>query len=55
MAEIRFSPDALEDLRQTKAYITDDLCNEKAAEHTIETILKNIRMLSGIPSEQDSK
>ena len=49
MAEIKFSPDALEDLRHTKAYISEDLCSETAAIHTIEKILKGIGILSAFP------
>ena len=49
MAEIKISPAALEDLRQTKEYISEELCSEAAAVHTVEKILKNIRMLSAFP------
>lgn len=49
MAEIKFSPEALDDLKQTKEYITDDLCSEAAAINTITKIMKNIRMLSDFP------
>ena len=49
MAEIKFSPEALNDLKQTKAYITDELCSEAAAINTIAKITKNIRMLSDFP------
>ena len=49
MADIKFSPDALEDLRQAKAYIAEDLCNEAAAANTVSKILKSIRMLSAFP------
>lgn len=50
MAEIRFSPEAINDLRETKAYITNELCNEQAAVSTIEKILQRIRMLSTFPA-----
>ena len=30
MAEIKFSPEAVKDLQQTKAYITDELLSEQA-------------------------
>ena len=43
MAEIRFSPEAITDLQQTKAYITEELCNEQVA------ITKRIRMLASFP------
>ena len=49
MAEIKFSPEALDDLKQTKEYITDDLCSEASAINTITKIMKNIRMLSDFP------
>ena len=49
MAEIRFSPDALEDLREIKSYITDDLQNETAAENTVRTIMDRIRQLIDFP------
>ena len=49
MAEIKFSPDALEDLRQTKAYITEELCSEQAAVNTIARITGRIRTLSEFP------
>lgn len=47
MAEIKFSPEAITDLQQTKAYITEELCNEQAAVNTIANITKRIRMLYG--------
>ena len=50
MAEIKFSPEAMSDLQQTKAYITEELCNEQAANSTIAKILKNIRMLESFPN-----
>ena len=31
MAKINFTPDALEDMKEIKAYITDELCSELAA------------------------
>ena len=49
MAEIIFSPDALADLKQTKTYITEDLCSEQAAINTISKIMKRIRMLADFP------
>lgn len=49
MAKINFSPDALDDLREIKAYITDELCNEIAAGNVIEKILKSIRRLEDFP------
>ncbi|MCI8506872.1 MAG: type II toxin-antitoxin system RelE/ParE family toxin [Lachnospiraceae bacterium] len=49
MAEIRFSPEAITDLQQTKAYITEELCNEQAAIGTVAKITKRIRMLASFP------
>lgn len=49
MNEIRFSPEAITDLQQTKAYITEELCNEQAAINTIANITKRIRMLADFP------
>lgn len=49
MAEIRFSPDALEDLREIKSYITDDLQNETAAENTIRKIMDRLQQLIDFP------
>ncbi len=49
MAEIRFSPDALSDLKQAKAYIAEELCSESAALLTIAKIIRRIRMLSEFP------
>lgn len=49
MAKINFTPDALEDMKGIKAYITDELCCEQSAINTIEKIMKQIRMLSDFP------
>ena len=49
MAEIKFSPEAITDLQQTKAYITEELCNEQAAVGTLAKITKRIRQLSDFP------
>ena len=49
MAEIMFSPEAVNDLQQTKAYISEELCNEQAAIHTLSNIMKHIRILSRFP------
>lgn len=50
MAEIKFSPEAISDLQQTKTYITNELCNEQAAVSTIAKITKKIRMLADFPA-----
>lgn len=49
MADISFSPKAVSDLQQTKAYITDELCNEQAAVNTIAKITGRIRKLAAFP------
>lgn len=49
MAKISFTPEALEDMNDIKAYITNELCSEKSAVKTVEKILKNIRRLSDFP------
>lgn len=49
MAKINFTPDALEDMKKIKAYITDELCSEQTAIDTIEKIIKRIRRLADFP------
>ena len=49
MAEIRFSSDALDDMRRTKAYIAEELCSQSAALETIRGIMDRIRTLSDFP------
>lgn len=49
MAEIKFTPAALDDLRGIKSYISDDLCNEISAKSTVQRILENIRRLESFP------
>ena len=49
MAEIKISSQAITDLQQTKAYITEELCNEQAAADTVARITKRIRQLSDFP------
>ena len=49
MTEIKFTPASMDDLREIKAYITDDLNNEIAAKNTISMILKKIRQLESFP------
>ena len=49
MAGINFTPDALEDLKKIKQYITDELCSEVAAIHTVGKITKRIRQLACFP------
>ena len=49
MTEIQFSPQAISDLQEVKAYITEELYNEQAAINTIAMIMKGIRMLVDFP------
>ncbi len=49
MAEIKFSPEAITELQQTKSCITEELCNEQAAVGTVAKITKRIRQLSDFP------
>lgn len=50
MADIKFSPEAINDLQQIKAYITDELCNEQAAVSTIAKIMEHINRLGTFPN-----
>lgn len=49
MAKINFTPDALEDMKEIKAYIAGELCSERSALNTIEKIIKRIRQLEDFP------
>lgn len=49
MYNIVFSSKAIKDLDETRAYITEELCNDQAAVKTVYKILKDIRMLSEFP------
>ena len=49
MAKINYSPAALEDLREIKSYISEELCSEPAAINTIEKIMKRIHQLADFP------
>ena len=49
MTKINFTPDALEDLKEIKAYITEELCNEESAIRTVGNITKRIRRLADSP------
>ena len=49
MVEINFSPDALEDIKEIKSYITDELCSEQSAINTVKKIMKRIRQLENFP------
>ena len=49
MTEIRFSPQAIDDLRETVAYITDELSNEQAAKNVVAKIIERIHVLADFP------
>ena len=49
MAEIKFSPEVLADLKEIKAYIENELLNEQAAADAIVDIVKHIRQLADFP------
>ena len=49
MTKINFTPDALEDMKEIKAYITDELCSEQSAIKTIENIMKRMRQHADFP------
>lgn len=49
MVKIDFTPDAVEDMMEIKAYITDELGSERSTIHTVEAIMKRIRRLSDFP------
>lgn len=49
MAEMKFSPEAISDLQQTKTYIIEELCDEQAVISTVAKITKRIRMLADFP------
>ena len=54
MYKISFSPEAVDDLKEMKQYIKDELCNEQAAKNTVAKILKKIKLLSDFPESGSS-
>ena len=54
MYKISFSPEAVDDLKEIKRYIKDELCNEQAAKNTVAKILKKIKILSDFPESSSS-
>lgn len=54
MYKISFSPEAVDDLKEIKRYIKDELCNEQAAKNTVAKILKKIKILSDFPESGSS-
>lgn len=49
MYRVSFSPEAVDDLKDIKQYIKDELGNEQAAKNTVAKILKKVKMLSDFP------
>ncbi len=49
MDKINFTPDALEDMKEIKAYITDELCSEQSAINTVKKIMDRVRRLADFP------
>ena len=54
MYKVSFSPEAVDDLKEIKQYIKDELCNEQAAKNTVAKILKKIKLLSDFPESGSS-
>lgn len=54
MAKINFTPDAFEDLKEIKAYITDELCSEQSAINAVGNITRRIRQLADFPESEAS-
>ena len=49
MADIKFTPEALNDLKEIKAYISDELCSEQSANNVVAQIIASIRQLQQFP------
>ncbi|HAL73458.1 MAG TPA: type II toxin-antitoxin system mRNA interferase toxin, RelE/StbE family [Clostridiales bacterium] len=49
MANIKFSPEAQNDLTEVRDYIAEELGNSKAADSTIPGILQSVRILEHFP------
>lgn len=49
MANIHYSPQALNDLDEIWTYISQNLCNPIAAQHTVNGIMDSVDMLSDQP------
>ena len=54
MYKVSFSPEAVDDLKEIKQYIKDELCNEQAAKNTVAKILKKVKLLSDFPESSSS-
>ena len=49
MTEIQLTPQAIADLQEIRAYITDKLASSQAAERTVAKIFKRIDSLAELP------
>ena len=49
MYNIKFTPAALDDLKDIKTYISIEFCNNKAAINLINKIIKKIKQLQDFP------
>ena len=49
MRSLKFSPDSLNDLKEIKQYISEDLVNEKSAQKIVNSILEKVKMLTFFP------
>ena len=49
MADLKYSPDALKDLDEIWEYISQELCNPDAADHTVSAILDRTESLKEFP------
>lgn len=49
MFKIRFTPQAVADLEETKRYLSDDLCNPQAAAALVALVFEKIRGLASLP------
>lgn len=49
MYKVVFSPLAIKDLEEVRLYITQELCNEQAAQKILSGIMRDIRRLSQFP------
>jgi len=49
MAEVLYSPEAINDIQSLKNYISDNLDSPEAAFSTVEKIMKSIRVLADFP------
>lgn len=50
MLKLRINPVALQDLKEIKSYINNELCNPDAALRVLSDIIKTYERLTGMPS-----